>query len=163
MQTERFSHLTKNFLKKQKFLQKSIDSFDSLCYIITCSEPNGTMKNKTAWGYSSAGSASNRVCSPATESKVKKLNSSEIQQNQGFLATWGYSSAGRALEWHSRGQRFDPAYLHQKASKPYGFDAFFLSFPKKTFCKMAPNGAKMPFWLQKSCSVNRSVVMLCQK
>ena len=26
---------------------------------------------------------------------------------------WGYSSAGRALEWHSRGQRFDPAYLHQ--------------------------------------------------
>ena len=29
--------------------------------------------------------------------------------------TWGYSSAGRALEWHSRGQRFDPAYLHQKA------------------------------------------------
>ena len=22
--------------------------------------------------------------------------------------------AGRALEWHSRGQRFDPAYLHQK-------------------------------------------------
>jgi len=27
---------------------------------------------------------------------------------------WGYSSAGRALEWHSRGQRFDPAYLHQK-------------------------------------------------
>ena len=27
---------------------------------------------------------------------------------------WGYSSAGRALEWHSRGQRFDPAYLHQQ-------------------------------------------------
>ncbi len=27
--------------------------------------------------------------------------------------TRGYSSAGRALEWHSRGQRFDPAYLHQ--------------------------------------------------
>ena len=22
---------------------------------------------------------------------------------------WGYSSAGRALEWHSRGRRFDPA------------------------------------------------------
>ena len=30
------------------------------------------------------------------------------------LDLWGYSSAGRALEWHSRGQRFDPAYLHQK-------------------------------------------------
>ena len=30
---------------------------------------------------------------------------------------WGYSSAGRALEWHSRGQRFDPAYLHQPKLK----------------------------------------------
>ncbi len=28
--------------------------------------------------------------------------------------TWGYSPAGRALEWHSRGQRFDPAYLRQE-------------------------------------------------
>ncbi len=26
---------------------------------------------------------------------------------------WGRSSVGRALEWHSRGQRFDPARLHQ--------------------------------------------------
>ncbi len=24
-------------------------------------------------------------------------------------ALWGYSSAGRALAWHARGQRFDPA------------------------------------------------------
>ncbi|CRL88184.1 hypothetical protein AL505_130035 [Escherichia coli] len=23
--------------------------------------------------------------------------------------SWGYSSAGRALAWHARGQRFDPA------------------------------------------------------
>ena len=29
------------------------------------------------------------------------------------IEKWGYSSAGRALEWHSRGQRFDPAYLHE--------------------------------------------------
>ena len=35
------------------------------------------------------------------------------------LTFWGYSSAGRALEWHSRGQRFDPAYLHQK-QRPSG-------------------------------------------
>jgi hypothetical protein len=28
--------------------------------------------------------------------------------------SWGYSSAGRALAWHARGQRFDPAYLHQR-------------------------------------------------
>ena len=27
---------------------------------------------------------------------------------------WGCSSAGRALEWHSRGQEFDPPQLHQK-------------------------------------------------
>src|SRR5450830_1769527 len=30
-------------------------------------------------------------------------------------APGGYSSAGRALAWHARGQRFDPAYLHQRA------------------------------------------------
>ncbi len=29
---------------------------------------------------------------------------------------WGHSSAGRALEWHSRGRRFDPAWLHQSLS-----------------------------------------------
>src|ERR1700722_14037241 len=26
---------------------------------------------------------------------------------------WGNSSAGRALAWHARGRRFDPAWLHQ--------------------------------------------------
>ena len=31
--------------------------------------------------------------------------------------SWGYSSAGRALAWHARGQRFDPAYLHQYKKK----------------------------------------------
>ena len=30
---------------------------------------------------------------------------------------WGYSSAGRALAWHARGQRFDPAYLHQQQNR----------------------------------------------
>ena len=42
--------------------------------------------------------------------------------------TRGYSSAGRALEWHSRGQRFDPAYLHQDREKPwnFGFQGFSL-------------------------------------
>ena len=29
-----------------------------------------------------------------------------------ILMLWGRSSAGRALEWHSRGQRFDPVRLH---------------------------------------------------
>ncbi len=35
---------------------------------------------------------------------------------------WGYSSAGRALAWHARGPRFDPAYLHQTIS-PYRLEA----------------------------------------
>ena len=29
--------------------------------------------------------------------------------------------------WHSRGQRFDPAYLHQKCWKPMVFNTFFIS------------------------------------
>ena len=29
--------------------------------------------------------------------------------------------------WHSRGQRFDPAYLHQKCWKPLVFNTFFFS------------------------------------
>ena len=33
-----------------------------------------------------------------------------------FLLHRGYSSAGRALAWHARGQRFDPAILHQKST-----------------------------------------------
>ena len=41
----------------------------------------------------------------------------------------GYSSAGRALAWHARGQRFDPAILHQKSTvlrRKYG--AFLFAF-----------------------------------
>ena len=37
-----------------------------------------------------------------------------------FIARFrGYSSAGRALAWHARGQRFDPAYLHQELKKEF--------------------------------------------
>ena len=35
--------------------------------------------------------------------------SSPFPSHQGVHTRW----FGRALEWHSRGQRFDPAYLHQ--------------------------------------------------
>ncbi len=45
---------------------------------------------------------------------IERIGTWAFLQQVEFLATWGYSSAGRALEWHSRGQRFDPAYLHQK-------------------------------------------------
>src|SRR5574340_1355732 len=37
-----------------------------------------------------------------------------------LFGVWGYSSAGRALAWHARGQRFDPAYLHQTSSTRNG-------------------------------------------
>src|SRR5438477_9778625 len=30
----------------------------------------------------------------------------------GWAAKRGHSSAGRALAWHARGRRFDPAWLH---------------------------------------------------
>ena len=36
-------------------------------------------------------------------------------------------SLGRALEWHSRGQRFDPAYLHQKILKPLVSGSFLFA------------------------------------
>ena len=36
-------------------------------------------------------------------------NNTRRQERHGL---WGISSAGRALAWHARGQRFDPAILH---------------------------------------------------
>ena len=41
-------------------------------------------------------------------------------------------SLGRALEWHSRGQRFDPAYLHQKHSISFEIECFSILF--SLFC-----------------------------
>lgn len=32
--------------------------------------------------------------------------------NYKVILIWGRSSPGRALEWHSRGSRFDPDRLH---------------------------------------------------
>ena len=54
---------------------------------------------------------------------IQKLSARQQSENK----IWGYSSAGRALEWHSRGQRFDPAYLHHLVLKTIGFQAFFFS------------------------------------
>ena len=48
---------------------------------------------------------------------------------------WGYSSAGRALEWHSRGQRFDPAYLHHtKILENHWFSRIFLVLGETDGC-----------------------------
>ena len=57
----------------------------------------------------------NAYCTSFFEKTIDKSASFDIIDTvPNELNIWGYSSAGRALEWHSRGQRFDPAYLHQK-------------------------------------------------
>ena len=48
--------------------------------------------------------------------------SSPFPSHQGVHTRW----FGRALEWHSRGQRFDPAYLHHKKRHPIGCLFFIL-------------------------------------
>ena len=58
----------------------------------------------------------------------------------------GYSSAGRALEWHSRGQRFDPAYLHQQ--KP---TCFYTS----VFCRLGCVGSCSPHPSRVACHLPR--------
>ena len=47
-------------------------------------------------------------------------------------------SLGRALEWHSRGQRFDPAYLHQrKTLKPYWAEKIPIFLDISTLLRMS--------------------------
>ena len=44
-----------------------------------------------------------------------------------YISPWGYSSVGRALEWHSRGRRFDPDYLHHEKRTAYSCPFFVVS------------------------------------
>ena len=53
------------------------------------------------------------------QSKNRPIKKAAAVRNR-QAALWGYSSAGRALDWQSRGQRFDPAYLHQAKRHPNG-------------------------------------------
>ncbi len=46
----------------------------------------------------------------------------EFGKVSGSKNNWGISSVGRALAWHARGQRFEPAILH----KPILGLAFFM-------------------------------------
>ncbi len=50
-----------------------------------------------------------------------------------IFTVWGRSSAGRALEWHSRGQEFDPLRLHQKTI--HHFDGSFFIFGEERTCE----------------------------
>ena len=60
----------------------------------------------------------------------RKPKSQKIVVAQGFLgdprATEGQPGQARPFEWHSRGQRLDPAYLHQ-GMKSYTGDAFLVT------------------------------------
>ena len=40
--------------------------------------------------------------------------SPKIGYNEIRWKTWGYGAVGSALEWHSRGRRFESVYLHQR-------------------------------------------------
>lgn len=79
----------------------------------------------------------NAYCTSFFEKTIDKSASFDIIDSvPNELNIWGYSSAGRALEWHSRGQRFDPAYLHHHreceenlTSLEVGF-CFMLRLPK---------------------------------
>ena len=87
----------------EKNFKITLDILTLLCYTSPCPQPIRVETN--IWGYSSAGSPVEAVTHPS-----KKLN----KKYPAHPLIWGYSSAGRALEWHSRGQRFDPAYLHHR-------------------------------------------------
>ena len=61
---------------------------------------------------------------------------------------WGYSSAGRALEWHSRGQRFDPAYLHHPNGRGFRLSRFFFLCrvsPAASVAEQGGKGSPLPF------------------
>ncbi len=59
----------------------------------------------------------------------------------------GYVTAsfGRALEWHSRGQRFDPAYLHHRhrevakgnleAKNGFKVFLFYIAYQKRSYAR----------------------------
>ena len=114
--------------KNRKILKKSVDKSGLLYYTeqVDSGEPKSL---EQIWGYSSAGSPVEAVNNPRTYNSIFTLSSIWGYSSAGspveavnnprtynsiftLSSIWGYSSAGRALEWHSRGQRFDPAYLH---------------------------------------------------
>ena len=50
---------------------------------------------------------------------MKTLTLGKVSLTKSIGATrknlsWGHSSAGRAPAWHAGGQRFEPAWLHNK-------------------------------------------------
>ena len=82
------------------------------------------------WGISSAGSPVGIKTHPS-QIVLRQSNSQQKTPSKRFASwiLWGISSAGRALAWHARGQRFDPAILHQKSTVlRLKFGAFLFAF-----------------------------------
>ena len=48
----------------------------------------------------------------ALEAAIDAGKAPDLAGTRRLRPAWGHSSAGRALAWHARGQRFDPAWLH---------------------------------------------------
>ena len=60
----------------------------------------------------------------------KKNNLQELQKYVIWhgMESWGYSSAGRALQWHCKGQGFEPPYLHHFSDGvPFVFSSYFVA------------------------------------
>src|SRR4029079_11225764 len=53
-----------------------------------------------------------------TERAAASIPSSSPETAPAICRVWGHSSVGRALEWHSRGRRFDSDWLHQISFDP---------------------------------------------
>jgi|SRR5690554_1012649 hypothetical protein len=68
------------------------------------------------------------------------------------LTTWGYSSAGRALDWQSRGRRFNSDYLHQHGTQspliiglagfPFALMSYALSLNTMGLSREIPNASQ---------------------
>ena len=85
--------------------------------IITYVVRNDSPENPKYGGLAQLGA---RLVSKHTPSQIvlRQSNSQQKTPSKRFASwiLWGISSAGRALAWHARGQRFDPAILHQKST-----------------------------------------------
>ena len=81
--------------------------------LISTNPNSGTIEYRPCGGIAQLGAPANGGNPPRCRETTIQSKSPETLEIQWFPVIWGYSSAGRALEWHSRGQRFDPAYLHQ--------------------------------------------------
>ena len=79
--------------------------------------PNGSL----AWRYSKR-----KFFWENTQKQFTNTNQSCIITKQ-----WGCSSVGRALEWHSRGRRFDPDHLHHYQPNSNHFRVRFFICPTK--------------------------------